>query len=198
MTFKEYMPLTKQINLINALHKIVADQGRPEAFKYIGPDKYWTHMLYAGDEENLLDSGKVPKINSEIAVTSFDPMRLFHESAGAGRIGYIFKGKPSYYFPSDAHSIRSPSGLRKSRLSKEEQKKILDTNREYEEEYNWDEAWLVPKKSKLVGLLCVTKENSLKDFIKNDTEGMDLIKKSPTNTNFIKIKSGKILRMLPP
>jgi uncharacterized protein YfkK (UPF0435 family) len=142
-------------------------------FKYTGPAKLWLQM--AENAPTLEDQN----INGEVCVTPFGTgQKVFRESDG--HLGYIWKGKPSYYFPFDVYSVVNKNG-----------KRSIDFD-DIQFNTNQEEAWLTPAKSQLVGLLYVTNQPNLKSFVEKDKEGVEFLLSQPSKKSYLRFPSGKV------
>jgi hypothetical protein len=144
------------------------------SFKYSGPEKLW--MQVANNAKSLEDTS----LNGEVCVSPFGTGQKMFGEGGAGNIGYIWKGKPSHFFPFDVFSVPSETGNRTIDWDNIE----LNTNQQ--------EAWLNPSKSKLVGLFYNTKYPNFKEFKQKDKEGVDFFEKNIAKKMFLRFPNKRI------
>ena len=143
-----------------------------EPYKYTGPSRLWVQMA-----ENAIELHDV-SLKGEVCVTPFGTgEKVFRETEG--HIGYVWKGKPSYYFPFDVYSEINEQGKRQ-----------IDWD-QIEYNTNQEEAWLDPSKSQLIGLVYVTEESTLEKFIENDPEGVEFLLSHPGKKSFLRLPSGQ-------
>ena len=153
-------------------------------FKYNGPPRLWLQIA-----ENALTL-EDQSIRGEICVTPFGTgQKVFNVEEVTANIGYIWRGKPSYYFPFDVESHRSSSGKREINLDVD-----LD-NLDNLDLDSWHEAWLDPSRSELVGLYYLTSSNTLEEFLKEDRYGVDFFNSLPTKRGFLGLPNGKVLEI---
>lgn len=157
-----------------------------EKYRYHGPAQHWVHMVHRDMEPEEFEGAPsarptTPHVKGPISVTSMSKDKKFPVSH-AGRKGYVFHGTPTHHFPFDAHSNwDQKTGKRVATRQTSEGTKSE----------SWDEAWLHPSRSKLVGHIYHTKERTVEGF-KKDKEGLRFLHQHPQHKAFVRLAHGPI------
>lgn len=144
------------------------------SFKYSGPERLWIQV--ASNVGSLEDTS----LEGEVCVTPFGVGQELYGAGEAGNVGYVWRGRPSYFFPFDVFSIPSETGDREVDWDNIE----LNTNHK--------EAWLNPSKSKFVGLFYNTKYPNLEEFVKKDKQGMSFFDSLTNGKMFLRFPNKRI------